>query len=242
MPPSDPTPVEAYVYRPEKIVRPPVKSAARRVPKTPKGLRRSVNDGTPAHPSNPLDSELAPILAHRLGKPRGGVQPNKHIPTPELRAAVERAVGLGLDPGQIAYLAGISVANLNRNYKAELEMGAAVLQAQIASNMVSVALDKGDRRMVEAAKYVLSRRFGWAERTEIDLKGKVEVQQNVIDARALTDEQRGDLRALLAAALMKQPDALIDGRVVDAEYDEVDGDEAEYDGIEPEDAGVDGIL
>ena len=168
----------------------------------------------------PDDTGMRVLLAHKrqysdetrakFGKP--------HVRTLELSVAIERAVGLGMTQEQICYLTGISQPTLYKNYRQELTMGGAVLQSAVASTLASIALDPSDKRSVDAAKFILARKFGWTEKTEIDMNANVQ-SSTVLDARALSPEDRGQLRDLLVQALAKAP--MLEDRTQDAEYEDV---------------------
>jgi predicted transcriptional regulator len=63
-----------------------------------------------------------------------------HIPTDENRKMVESTSGLGLPHEQIAILVGIDDKTLRKYYRAELDMGKAKANGQIAKTLYSKAL------------------------------------------------------------------------------------------------------
>lgn len=63
-----------------------------------------------------------------------------HKPTDETRKMVESTSGLGLPHEQIAILVGIDDKTLRKYYRAELDMGKAKANGQIAKTLYSKAL------------------------------------------------------------------------------------------------------
>jgi hypothetical protein len=64
----------------------------------------------------------------------------EHIPTDESRKMVESTSGLGLPHEQIAILVGIDDKTLRKHYRAELDMGKAKANGQIAKTLFSKAV------------------------------------------------------------------------------------------------------
>lgn len=63
-----------------------------------------------------------------------------HEPTPETRKLVESSSGLGLPHESIAVLVGIDDKTLRKYYRAELDMGKAKANGQIAKTLFSKAV------------------------------------------------------------------------------------------------------
>jgi hypothetical protein len=63
-----------------------------------------------------------------------------HDPTPETRKLVESSSGLGLPHESIAVLVGIDDKTLRKYYRAELDMGKAKANGQIAKTLFSKAV------------------------------------------------------------------------------------------------------
>lgn len=63
-----------------------------------------------------------------------------HNPTPETRKLVESSSGLGLPHESIAVLVGIDDKTLRKYYRAELDMGKAKANGQIAKTLFSKAV------------------------------------------------------------------------------------------------------
>lgn len=196
---------------------PPPKNAPRREIKSPTSILKG---GQNTSSKTPYDSGVGAMMRHKAETTAWQRRKGIHEPTPELQMAVERAVGLGLTQEQISHLCGMSVGTLNKHYKFEMRNGGATLHSAIAANLAAIALDKDDKRCVEAAKFILARKFGWVEKVQADLSATVNVQQNVIDARVLAPEDRDSLRGLLMQALTSQP--ALEDRTVEGEFVEVD--------------------
>ncbi|NDC25384.1 MAG: hypothetical protein EBZ49_14825 [Proteobacteria bacterium] len=64
----------------------------------------------------------------------------EHEPTPESRKLVESSSGLGLPHESIAVLVGIDDKTLRKHYRAELDMGKAKANGQIAKTLFSKAV------------------------------------------------------------------------------------------------------
>jgi len=65
---------------------------------------------------------------------------DQHIPTDETRKMVESTSGLGLPHESIAVLVGIDDKTLRKHYRAELDIGKAKANGQIAKTLFSKAL------------------------------------------------------------------------------------------------------
>jgi len=65
---------------------------------------------------------------------------HEHEPTPETRRLVESSSGLGLPHESIAVLVGIDDKTLRKYYRAELDMGKAKANGQIAKTLFSKAV------------------------------------------------------------------------------------------------------
>ena len=62
---------------------------------------------------------------------------HEHLPTDESKRMVESTSGLGLPHEQIAILVGIDDKTLRKHYRAELDMGKAKANGQIAKTLFS---------------------------------------------------------------------------------------------------------
>ena len=94
--------------------------------------------------------------------------PVEHIPDDESRRLVLRCYGLGMSKDDVALRLGISSETLNKYYPQELREAAAVLLDSVGTALVEQAV-KGN---VQAAQFVLSRKFGWKETSVNELTGK----------------------------------------------------------------------
>lgn len=70
-----------------------------------------------------------------------GTQGKKHIPTPEQRAAVLEAVGLGGSQVVVARMLGVSIGTLEKAYRDELDTGQEIACQRIARSLYERALD-----------------------------------------------------------------------------------------------------
>ena len=66
-----------------------------------------------------------------------------HEPTDKDRKQISLMAGIGLTHGQIAKIIGISDETLRKYYDKELEVSAAMMNAQVAQNLYSIATSKG---------------------------------------------------------------------------------------------------
>ncbi len=87
-------------------------------------------------------------------------------------ARIERMAAYGINHDQIAAIVGISDETMRKYYREELDLGKAKTVARVADSLVEVAMS-GD---VQAQKFFLSARGGWAEKQQQELSGSVEVR------------------------------------------------------------------
>lgn len=155
---------------------------------------------------------------------RRSTRKREHVPTPQLRQAVERAYAFGLTQMQVAHMLGISINLLKRHYIDELADGPAILQSALMNGLVNIALDATHKQQAPTAQWLLARRFGMTEKTAVELTGRdggalqIESAPTTIDPRRLTPEQRDNLRELLALAV--QP--ALEDHSEEAEYEEIE--------------------
>jgi hypothetical protein len=84
---------------------------------------------------------------------------------------VERMAAYGIPHDHIAAILGISDETLRKYFRAELDLGKAKTVENVANSLVDVALS-GD---VQAQKFFLSSRAGWAEKQQTEHTGEVSV-------------------------------------------------------------------
>ena len=127
-----------------------------------------------------------------------------HEPTEKDRKQVSAMAGFGLKHDQIAKIIGISDETLRKYYSHELDVAESMMNAQIAQNLYSIANSKGPGA-ITAAIFWLKTRAGWRETSRTEVTGKdggaIEIESKVIDASALSAEQRESVRQALMAAL-----------------------------------------
>jgi len=98
-----------------------------------------------------------------------------HVKTPEIAERVGTLSAYGIEHTVIARLCGFSHDTLTKYYRDELDTGKAQVIEKIANSLKLSAIN-GD---VQAQKFFLSSRAGWAEKQQTELSGKVEVSEVV---------------------------------------------------------------
>lgn len=95
-----------------------------------------------------------------------------HVPTDETRRQVEKLAAYGITHDSIAGIVGISDETLRKHYATELALGKDRVIEKVAGSLIEKATS--DRRdAVSAAKFFLSAKAGWAEKTETDHRAQV---------------------------------------------------------------------
>jgi hypothetical protein len=132
---------------------------------------------------------------------KGGRPP--YEPTDKDRKQVTMMCGLGLTHDQIARIVGISDETLRKYYDDELKTGASRANAQVAQNLFTIATSR-DTGSVAAAIFWMKTRAGWRETIHTEITGKdggpIQTEAKVIDASALSAEEREAMRAVLLLA------------------------------------------
>ena len=127
-----------------------------------------------------------------------------HEPTEKDRKQVSLMAGIGLTHDQIAKIVGISDETLRKYYDKELEVSAAMMNAQVAQNLFSIATSKG-AGSVASAIFWMKTRGGWreVERKEITGKdgGAININTNKLDVSALDDDQLEALETALVTTM-----------------------------------------
>jgi len=91
-----------------------------------------------------------------------------HKPTDETRKMVESTSGLGLPHEQIAILVGIDDKTLRKYYRAELDMGKAKANGQIAKTLFSKAVGGDTTSLIWWTKTQMR----WSETIKQELTGE----------------------------------------------------------------------
>jgi hypothetical protein len=91
-----------------------------------------------------------------------------HKPTDESRRMVESTSGLGLPHEQIAILVGIDDKTLRKYYRAELDMGKAKANGQIAKTLFSKAVGGDTTSLIWWTKTQMK----WSETIKQELTGE----------------------------------------------------------------------
>ena len=92
---------------------------------------------------------------------------HEHQPTPESRKLVESSSGLGLPHESIAVLVGIDDKTLRKYYRAELDMGKAKANGQIAKTLFSKAVAGDTTSLIWWTKSQMR----WSETVRQELTG-----------------------------------------------------------------------
>ena len=92
---------------------------------------------------------------------------HEHLPTDESKRMVESTSGLGLPHEQIAILVGIDDKTLRKHYRAELDMGKAKANGQIAKTLFSKATSGDTTALIWWTKTQMR----WAETVKQEFTG-----------------------------------------------------------------------
>lgn len=124
-----------------------------------------------------------------------------HEPTDKDRKQVSLMAGIGLTHDQIAKIIGISDETLRKYYDKELELSAAMMNAQVAQNLFSIATSKG-AGSVASAIFWMKTRGGWreVERKEITGVDGSPITVASVDLRGLSDAELATMQTLLSKA------------------------------------------
>lgn len=99
-----------------------------------------------------------------------------HVKTAEIAERVETLAAYGIEHAVIARMCGFSHDTLTKYYRDELDVGKAKIVEQIANSLKMSALS-GD---VQAQKFFLSSRAGWAEKQQTEIAGELKVNKIVL--------------------------------------------------------------
>lgn len=109
--------------------------------------------------------------------------------------------GIGLTHDQIAMIIGISDETLRKYYSKELELSAAMMNAQVAQNLFSIATGKG-AGAVASAIFWMKTRGGWkeVERKEVTGQDGGPIALASVNLRGLNDKELESMQKLLDKA------------------------------------------
>lgn len=131
-----------------------------------------------------------------------------HVPTELTRNQVLMFCGMGLTHGQISKLLNISTPTLYKNYRTELDTGAARMNFNVANNLYNIATDPTHKSGAQAAMFWMKTRAQWRETNRLEHTGAdgqpistTNTSVRTIDASVLNSEQRQALRELMESAL-----------------------------------------
>jgi hypothetical protein len=124
-----------------------------------------------------------------------------HEPTDKDRKQVTLMAGIGLTHDQIATIIGISDETLRKYYSKELEISAAMMNAQVAQNLFSIATSKGPGA-VPSAIFWLKTRANWKEVDRKELTGQDggPITLASVNLRGLNDKELENMQKLLEKA------------------------------------------
>lgn len=115
-------------------------------------------------------------------------------PSDKDRRIAEAMAGWAIPHERIARVIGIDAKTLRKHFGAELEVGSAKLEAQLAQNLLRIA-QGNDRQSLIATIFALKARFGWVETSpaprEPPLGKKAQRQLNA----EIATEARGNIFA-----------------------------------------------
>lgn len=94
-----------------------------------------------------------------VGKKTGGRQP--YEPSDKDRKMVEALSGFGIPAEKIAHVVGVSLPTVHKYFAAELERGAATVEAKLAGNLLRLS-NGSDGTALKATIFALTTRFGWS--------------------------------------------------------------------------------
>jgi len=127
-----------------------------------------------------------------------------HEPTDKDRKQVSLMAGIGLTHNQIAKIVGISDETLRKYYDKELDVSAAMMNAQVAQNLFSIATSKG-AGAVASAIFWMKTRGGWREVERKEITGKdgapIAINTNKLDVSQLDDDQLEALETALVTTM-----------------------------------------
>lgn len=159
-PPAPPPPKRAAA----PAARPAAPQAARKQP----GTKAAPNPT----PKNRGKTATAPVKTQSIvaappaTEPRGPGQP-AHVPDDKTRAKVTAWSGGGIELALIAKSLGISDKTLTKHYGPQLATGKATMDG-LAISTLALAMQRGGKEAVVAAKWWTQSRMGWTERLLID--------------------------------------------------------------------------
>lgn len=159
-------------------------------------------------PIDPITGRpINPIKALTPSRPKAP-RDDKYIPTDRERHAVGELAALGFTREQVARVLNISTTLLDRTFDTEMFLGRMEKIASVSQTMFAVATDPTNKGVVSAGKYILATQGGpqWRETTRQEITGAdgkaiAVAADRTVDPALLSDEQRTNLRDILASAL-----------------------------------------
>ena len=112
-----------------------------------------------------------------------------HEPTEKDRKQVTVMAGIGLTQSQIAKVLNISDDTLRKYYSHELETSEALMNAQVAQNLFSIATSKATG-CVPAAIFWMKTRAGWRETIKAEVEIKNEPSENLFTFLELVEKAK----------------------------------------------------
>ncbi|MER9965590.1 hypothetical protein [Mesorhizobium sp. M0060] len=85
-----------------------------------------------------------------------------HEPTETSRRFVEALAGIAVSQAEIATALAITLPTLRKHYRAELDRGAARVEAKLVGHLLRLA-NGSDGTALRAVMFALQARFGWSQ-------------------------------------------------------------------------------
>jgi hypothetical protein len=129
-------------------------------------------------------------------------------PSPVFARQVRMFGSLGIMRLMVANLLGITVAEMDKYYGDEYELGQTEVIASVASNMIRIATSTTDPNAAKVGMDLLARRGGneWKPPAQkVKLEDDRERAPNTIDSSKLTFKQRQELRAMIEHVTSGEP-------------------------------------
>jgi hypothetical protein len=135
------------------------------------------------------------------GGKRGGPQ---HQPTQASLATVRAMAGVGYSQSVIAQRIGISEPTLRAHYREALDHSIQDVCSRVFANLVRTASTKNDAAGVLAAKFILSCRAGWKERSAIEIE---ETGAGIIAIKKMVEQAEASAAAMAREAAEDEAEA-----------------------------------
>jgi len=124
----------------------------------------------------------------------------RFVLTPTMLEKAEAAAARGLDHDDIARALGISIATLYAHKSKNEEFAEAIRRGKAKGHLAiaDAVYNKAKAGNMDAARLILSRRYGWQEHQKIEVK---EMQQGPRDVR---DMSEAELQAMIISSLSEK--------------------------------------